>query len=148
MFAVDPLSPSTPVQIALSQPVDHLVDLVFATTGELYAVENDETDARILRISPSGTVTDLAAPTAQLGLADGIEIDEGAKRLLVTSETSAGFQLLEVSLGAIPANVKALANIQIDNGFFPTGVVYDRLGTAVFHKGDANTQLGAVSVSP
>jgi len=134
-------------------PVSHLVDLVFASTGELYAVDNNgnvdvATAARILRITPAGVVTVIAPSSSALGAADGIEIDEGGDRLLVTTETVGGFQLIEVSLGAIPATVKTLANIQIDNGFFPTGVVYDRLGTAVFRQGDANTQLGAVSVQP
>jgi hypothetical protein len=151
MFAIDPVAPSSFVPITLSQPVAHLVDLVFATTGELYALENDETRSRILRISPTGTVTDLAAPITQLGLADGIEIDEGGDRLLVTSQTAAGFQLLQVSLGAIPATVTPLAgpvDFEIDDGFFPTGIVYDRLGTVVYRKGNANTGLDAVSVSP
>ena len=156
MFAIDPESPSTPVQISLSGPglpVTHLVDLVFASTGELYAVDNNgnvdvATAARILGITPAGVVTVIAPSSSALGAADGIEIDEGGDRLLVTTETVGGFQLIEVSLGAIPATVKTLANIQIDNGFFPTGVVYDRLGTAVFRQGDANTQLGAVSVQP
>ena len=159
VFAIDPLAPSSFVPITLSGPplpVSHLVDLVFASTGELYVVDNDadENDAndpdtsRILRISPTGTVTDLQAPTSALGLVDGIEIDEGGDRLLVTSQTAGGFQLLEVSLGAIPATVKALANIEIDDGFFPTGVVYDRLGSVVFRQSDATTELGAASVAP
>ena len=148
MFAIDPVAPTSFFEIPLSQPVAHLVDLVFASTGELYAVENNESTSRILRISPTGTVTDLAAPTTQLGLADGIEIDEGGDRLLVTSQTAAGFQLLEVSLGAIPATVKTLANLEIDDGYFPTGVVYDRLGTVVYRMGNANTRVDSVSVSP
>jgi len=158
IFAIDPQSPTTPVTIAtvaLNPPsVSHLVDLVFAITGELYVVENNETTSHILRVSPTGTVTNLQASTTELGLADGIEIDEGADRLLVTSQTSAGFQLLEVSLGSIPATVKALAGptstppFEIDDGFFPTGVVYDRLGTVVYRKGNLNTQLGAASVAP
>jgi hypothetical protein len=154
MFAIDPLSPTTPFEFSLSQPVAHLVDLVFASTGELYVVENNESTSRILRISPTGTVTDLAAPTTQLGLADGIDIDEGADRLIVTSQTGAGFQLLEVSLGSIPATVKALAGptlpkvIEFDDGYFPTGIAYDRLGTVVYRRGNANTRVDAVSVSP
>jgi DNA-binding beta-propeller fold protein YncE len=153
IFAIDPAAPSSFVTIPLSQPVSHLADLVFASTGELYAVENNgsvdiASASRILRITSSGTVTVIAASSSQLGAADGIEIDEGGDRLLVTSQTAGGFQLLEVSLGAIPATVKSLANIQIDDGFRPTGVIYDRLGTAVFRQSNANTQLGAVSVAP
>jgi sugar lactone lactonase YvrE len=163
IFAIDPMSPSTPVPITLSPPLpaaSHLVDLVFASTGELYAVENNETTSRILRISSTGTVTNLSAPTSALGLADGIEIDEGARRLLVTSQTAAGFQLLQVSpltaSPVSPATVTALAgptNFRFSAGFFPTGVVYDRLGTVVYRSidsvlGDTVTELGAVSVAP
>jgi hypothetical protein len=159
MYAIDPVAPTVPFEIPLAQPVAHLVDLVFATTGELYVVENNESTSRILRITAGGAVTDLAAPTGQLGLADGIEIDEGAGRLLVTSQkTGFGSQLLEVSpltaSPASPATVKALAGptstppFEIDDGFFPTGVVYDRLGTVVFRAKNNTTRLGAVSVAP
>jgi DNA-binding beta-propeller fold protein YncE len=159
LFVIDPASPSTPVEIALSESVTHLVDLVFASTGELYAVENDGSDdladsSRILRISATGTVTQIAPSSALLGAADGIEIDEGGDRLLLATQNSGGFQIIEASLGAIPATLASLGGqtstppVEIDDGFFPTGIVYDRLGTVVYRRGNTSTQLGAISVQP
>ena len=43
--------------------------------------------------------------------------------------------------------VRALANFAIDDGYFPTGVVYDRLGTAVVHAGTNATALDAAPVA-
>jgi hypothetical protein len=148
IFAIDPLAPNPTTQISLSQGVSRLSDLVFSATGTLYVVDNGAATSRILRVAPNGAVTDLQAPTGQLGEPDGIEIDEGGHRLLVTSKTTGGGRLLAVSLDAIPAAVTPLANISIDDGFFPTGVVYDRLGTAVFRQGNNSTSLKAVSVAP
>ena len=147
VFAIDPLAPNPAAQITLTGPgaVAHLSDLVFDAAGKLYVIDNHETSSRILRVAPDGTFVDLLAP--QLGLADGIEIDEGGHRLLVTSQTPGG-RLLAVNLDAIPAAVTPLANISIDDSFFPTGVVYDRLGTAVFRQGNNSTSLRAVSVAP
>jgi len=56
--------------------------------------------------------------------------------------------------GSIPATVKVLAGplapktIEIDDGYFPTGIVYDRLGTVVYHRGNTNTRIDSVSVAP
>ena len=51
---------------------------------------------RLLTIAADGTVTRLATGAGKLGQPDGIEIDEGGDRLLVTSIFSGGDQLLEV----------------------------------------------------
>lgn len=149
VFAIDPQNPTQFVKIALSEPVAHLSDLVFSTDGVLYLVENKESTSRILRVSvtgTTGTVTELSGPSVPLGRADGIEIDEGGNRLLVASETAGGGQLLAVdrSSGAVTA---ALANFDISRGFFPTGVVYDRLGTAVVRQGNTTTSLKAAPVA-
>jgi hypothetical protein len=80
------------------------------------------------------------------GRADGIEIDEGGNRLLVTTEMAGGHLLLEIDLAS--DDVTALANINIDDGYFPTGIVYDRLGTAVVRQGNNSTALDAVDVRP
>ena len=163
VFAIDPAAASTFDEITLNQSVSHLVDLVFASTGELYVVENNGSSnlasaSRILKITPtSGTsanVSVVAPSSSALGAADGIEIDEGARRLLVTSQTAAGFQLLQVSIdtGAVTP-LAGPTNFRFSAGFFPTGVVYDRLGTVVYRSidsvlGDTVTELGAVSVAP
>jgi sugar lactone lactonase YvrE len=147
MFAIDPQNPAQYVQISLTQPVSNLSDLVFSTDGELYVVDNNASTSRILQVAvagTTGTVTVLTA-SAQLGLVDGIEIDEGGNRLLVASEKGSSGQLLAVDLGA-GNQVTALSNFSIDRGFFPTGVVYDRLGTAVVHQGELSTSLHAAPV--
>jgi DNA-binding beta-propeller fold protein YncE len=115
----------------------------------LYLVDNNTSTSRILRVAvtgTTGTVTVLAGPSVQLGLADGIEIDEGGNRLLIASETAGGGRLLAVDRDS--GSVTALANIEIDVGFFPTGVVYDRLGTAVVRERDDATSLRGHSVAP
>jgi hypothetical protein len=100
-----------------------------------------------LSIAPDGTVTRLATGKGQLGRPDGIEIDEGGDRLLVTSFFAVGGdRLLEVALA--DSQVTQIANIDIDEGFFPTGIVYDRLGTAIVRSGESFTSLDAVSVFP
>jgi hypothetical protein len=145
IIPIDPGSQTAAAPIV--QGLSHLVDLVFSASGTLYVVENNESTSRILRIASNGMVSDLGVPLAQLGRADGIEIDEGGNRLLVASETAAGGQLLSVDLRpARLGEVRALADFTIDNGFFPTGVVYDRLGTAVVRQGDNSTSLRAFSV--
>jgi hypothetical protein len=151
VFAIDPASPTPPVPITLTPPltppISHLSDLVFSTDGVLYVVDNNGNTSRILNVHPDGTV-DVLAPSTQLGRADGIEIDEGGDRLLVASETAGGGQLLSVDLRpAHLGEVRALANFSISIGFFPTGVVYDRLGTAVLHAGNNVTTLDAVPVA-
>jgi hypothetical protein len=155
VFAIDPQAPNPATTITLSLSVSRLSDLVFAAGGALYLVDNGTSASHILRVAPPNgattwPTTDLGAPIAQLGRADGIEIDEGAHRLLVTSNTAAGDQLLAVALGPTPAagTVTALANISIDDGFFPTGVIYDRLGTVVVRRGNITSSLQPVSVAP
>ena len=147
VFAIDPASPNPPTRITSSPIGARLSDLVFSSQGDLYVVDNGTSSSRILRVTSSGVATDLQASTALLGRADGIEIDEGANRLLVTSDKATD-QLLAVGLGTIPAPVTGLANIDISDGFLPTGVIYDRLGSALVRVGEAFTALDAVDVSP
>ncbi len=149
LLAIDPLSPNPPAGITPSEALTALDDLVFASDGTLYAVENDGGGAaRLLSIAADGTVTRLNTPKGQLGRPDGIEIDEGGDRLLVTSVFAVGGdKLLEVALSN--SDVNQLASIDVDNGFNPTGIVYDRLGTAILRSGgDTSTSLDAISVFP
>jgi len=120
---------------------------VFRSDGTLYAVENDgSATPRLLTIAADGTVTRINVPKGQLGRPDGIEIDEGGKRLLVTSFFAVGGdKLLAVTLSNNP-QVTQLASIDLDEGFFPTGIVYDRLGTAIVRSGETSTFLDAVPV--
>ncbi len=162
VLSIDPLNPTPPTPIAtiaatstcgLSPCPARLSDLVFASDGSvLYVLDNGASevpgDPRILVGASNGTFTPLAGvDSAELGRPDGIEIDEGGNRLLVTMSTDAGDQLLEVPLED-PADVTPLANIVIDDAFFPTGIVCDRLGTAILRTGDGFTALDAVSVFP
>jgi sugar lactone lactonase YvrE len=153
VFAIDPASPNPPVAITLSPSASRLSDLVFSSQGDLYLVDNGASTSHILHVSPPAndqwTVNDLGAPAGQLGQPDGIDIDEGADRLLVT-KTGGGDQLIAVALGPNPpaGTVTGVASIDIDDAFFPTGIVYDRLGTVVYHAGNSFIELRAVSVSP
>src|SRR5262249_30640398 len=116
--------------------------------GQLYAVDNNGGAPRVLSVHPDGTAGVLGPPSPQLGLVDGIEIDGGGHRLLVTSHTAAqGDRLLSVDLrpGA-SGPVTALAPVEIEDGYFPTGIVYDQLGTAIVRKGDKFTGLQSVTV--
>jgi hypothetical protein len=159
VFAIDPAAPvrvdivsEIPTTSGMPAP---LSDLVFALDGTLYVLDNASTtdpgDPRVLIVAPDGNVDDLGANPGQLGQADGIEIDEGGERLLVVvSDDEGGDQLVAVSLEpALPGEVTPLADLSnVDDGYFPTGVVYDRLGTAVVREGDAFTRLGAYSALP
>jgi sugar lactone lactonase YvrE len=155
MFEIDPMDPLNSEEVSLNPdpPLNsdsHLSDLVFSSEGTLYVLDNEgSTDSRVLIVSPNGGVDDLVVDpdeAAQLGRPDGIEIDEGGNRLLVTSQTSAGDQLLAVDIDT--GDVTALQDISTDDGFFPTGVIYDRLGTAVVRKGNNSAGLQAKSVFP
>jgi sugar lactone lactonase YvrE len=150
LVVIDPLSPTPVDQITPSQTLKTLPDLVFSSDGTLYVLENDGSSTpRLLRIAPDGTVNKLNTPAGQLGRPDGIEIDEGGKRLLVASSfdspsTPNAAHLLAVALGN--SSVSQIADINVDEGFFPTGVVYDRLGTAIYREGDSTTSVVAVPV--
>jgi sugar lactone lactonase YvrE len=148
IFAIDPQSPNPPAQITPNPAVTCLNDLVFASDGTLYAVENDgATTPHLVTVAADGTVTRLSTGSGKLGRPDGIEIDEGGKRLLVTSFFSSGDQLLAVALSN--SQVTQLASIDLDFGINPTGIVYDRLGTAIVRGGgEITTTLDAVSVFP
>ena len=120
---------------------------MFASDGTLYAVENDgSATPRLLSIAANGAVTVFATAPGQLGRPDGIEIDEGGGRLLVTSAFSSTNRLLAVALA--DAKITQLATIDIDEGFFPSGIVYDRLGTVIYRQGDTASSLDAVSIFP
>jgi hypothetical protein len=148
VLVIDSLSPNPPAEITPSQTLHQLSDLVFASNGTLYAVENGGSSPRLLTIAADGTVVPLNTGPGQLGNPDGIEIDEGGKRLLVTSyRFPSADRLLAVALSN--AQVSQLATIDIDFGIYPTGIVYDRLGTVVVHGGgNTSTSLDAVSIYP
>jgi hypothetical protein len=148
LLVIDPLSPNPPAEITPSETLRTLIDLVFASDGTLHVLEDGPSTApRVLTIAPDGTVTRLATGSGKLGQPDGIEIDEGGARLLVTSVfSSGGDRLLEVVLAN--SQVNQIASIDIDFGFFPSGIVYDRLGTVIVRSGDSSTSLDAVSIFP
>ncbi len=148
LLVIDPLAPTPVDEITPSETLTTLNDLVFASDGTLYVVENDgSTTPRLLTIAADGSVTRFATGPGKLGRPDGIEIDEGGDRLLVTSVFAVGGdRLLEVALAN--SQVTQLLSLDIDQGFFPTGIVYDRLGTVVVRSGDSFTSLDAVSIFP
>jgi hypothetical protein len=147
LLVIDPQSPTPVASITPSQTLTTLDDLVFSSDGTLYALENDGSSTpRLLSIMADGTVTRISTAPGQLGRPDGIEIDEGGARLLVTSAFASNNRLLAVALAN--GQVSQLAAIDIDEGFFPSGIVYDRLGTIVYRQGDTSTSLAAVSIFP
>lgn len=148
VLVIDPLSPNPVMEITPSESLTTLNDLVFASDGTLYVVENDGASSPgLLTIAADGTVTRLGTGRGLLGRPDGIEIDEGGDRLLVTgSFPFVGDRLLAVALA--DSAVTQLAIIDIDLGFFPSGIVYDRLGTVIVRSGDSSSSLDAVSIFP
>jgi hypothetical protein len=147
VLVIDPQSPTPVAAITPSESLTALNDLVFASDGTLYALENSGSGTpRLLSIAANGAVTRLPTAPGQLGRPDGIEIDEGGDRLLVTSAFASTNRLLAVALA--DAKVTQLATIDIDEGFFPSGIVYDRLGTVIYRRGDTATSLDAVSIFP
>ena len=156
VIAIDPEAPvpvdvvPAPILTTNGLPAP-LSDLVFSLDAMLYVVDHgtpppDPGVPRVLIVEPDGSVAVLAASLVQLSQADGIEIDEGGERLfVVTSDEVNGDQLVEVS--RIDGSVTPLVDlVDLDSGFFPTGVVYDRLGTAVVRQQDDFTALGAFDV--
>jgi len=163
VWAIDPANPTSPVCIVTITSSDHglcgtmlpgspaiLPDLVFASDGTLYVLDNgndDPSPARVLTVTAAGAVNDLGV-SGQLGRPDGIEIDEGGDRLFLATAKAGGDQVVAVGpLSGAPV-VTPLANVSIDDGFFPTGIVYDRLGRVVLRTGNTFTSLGGVSVFP
>jgi hypothetical protein len=147
IFAIDPLAPNPPAEIVPTETLTLASDLVFASDGTLYVLaEDDSSTPRLLTIAADGTANILSTGGGKLGRPDGIEIDEGGDRLLVTGDFNGGDRLLEVVLSNTQVN--QIASIDIDEGFNPTGVVYDRLGTAIVRSGDSATSLDAVAIFP
>lgn len=136
---IDPVSGAqTPVGV-LPLP---LPDLVFASDGTLYVVAQDPDAVGPSAIweRPDGGAFGILVQSAALGLPDGIAIDEGGARLLVASNVGPeSDQLLEVTLGA--GAVRALVDIDIDDGFFPSGVVYDGLGRVGVRSSDVGAAV-------
>lgn len=120
-----------------------LSDLVFASDGTLYVVvdrEPGDGGSAIWRRPDGGAFAELASLVGQ-GQADGIEIDEGGERLLVTAGRSLGADaLLEVTFAG---GVRALLDLEVDDGFFPSGVVQDGLGRVVVRAFDGGTAVDA-----
>ncbi len=158
VLAIDPASPTpvpltpAPIQTATTPPEPaRLSDLVFSSDGTLWVLDNGFTvadpellAARILEVTAAGAVVDLGASQAALGRPDGLDLDEGGNRLIVASDFDSGAdRLLAVSLSGAPT-VTALQNILVDDGFFPTGVVYDRLGRAAVHGGTNALRIDVV----
>ena len=104
-----------------------LSDLAFATDGTLFVIADNlgaGADGAVYERPDGGTFALLASGTS-LGFPGGLAIDEGGERLLVASEDAAGDVLLEVSFAG---DVRVLTGIDIDDGSFPAGIVYDGLG--------------------
>jgi hypothetical protein len=144
VIVIDLGSPNL-TDVIRTEPGARLSDLVFASDGTLYVVDDDDdeippTRSRILELDQDGSLIDQVAVD---GRVDGIEIDEGGDRLLATAQPAAGSdQLLEITLPISPSSdVTPIGTIDIDDGYFPTGIVYDRLGVSVSRKGNNFTGL-------
>ena len=141
MIEIDPVSGAqTPVD-TLPLP---LPDLVFGSDGTLYVVSQDPggvaPELPVIWSRPDGGAFGILVESAALGLPDGIAIDEGGGRLLVASNVGPeSDQLLEVTLAG--GAVRALVDIDIDDGFFPSGVVYDGLGRAAVRATDVGAAV-------
>jgi sugar lactone lactonase YvrE len=163
VFTVDPASP-TGVLLTTIESLDppttaRLIDLVFASDGRLFVLDNgdgpggaDPIDARVIEVAPNGAIEALDVDPLALGFPEGIAMDEGANRLLIaTIKDSGPAQLIALSLGADGAgdeSITAITNLVLQPGFFPTGIVYDRIGTAIVRQGAGTTAVDAFSVAP
>jgi len=135
------LDPATGAQTPVASLGAQLPDLVFDSSGTLFVLDF-ETPAIWRR--PDGGAFALLTDDPALGLPDGLALDEGGERLLVVSEIDAETdQLLEVTLAG---DVRALLDLELDDGFFPSGVVYDGLGRVAVRSTDNGTAVDAFVV--
>src|SRR6185503_1650471 len=88
IFAIDPLAPNPPAEITpIGETLTLANDLVFASNGTLYVLgEDGSATPRVFTIAANGIATRLSTGGGKLGKPDGIEIDEGGGRLLVTAD--------------------------------------------------------------
>ena len=126
VIAVDP---DSLVQTLIDMPAgadEPLSDLAFASDGTLYVIADNlgGGDGAVYE-RPDGGAFALLAGGPAMGFLGGLAVDEGGERLFIVSEDGAGDVLLEVSFAG---DVRVLAGIDIDDGSFPAGIVYDGLG--------------------
>jgi sugar lactone lactonase YvrE len=163
VFTIDPVSP-TPLLLTTIDSLDppttaRLVDLVFASDGRLFVLDNGDgpggpnpIDAQVIEVAPNGATEALVVDPLNLGFPEGVAMDEGANRLLIaTIKDSGPAQLISLALGADgpgDESITAIANLVLQPGFFPTGIVYDRIGTVIVRQGAGTTAVDAISVAP
>lgn len=113
--------------------------LAFTAGGTLYVA--DHANGEIVEISAGGVAT-----TRATGLSgpDGLAIDAGGMRLLVAESGSD-----ELSEVAIPGfGVGFLANVSLDAGDEPSGIVFDGLATALVLGDGVEATIRAFTVFP
>jgi hypothetical protein len=158
VLTIDPAAPAPSLLTSIdsTNPPDPAIlsDLVFASDGRLFVLDNGRTgvDGQVLEVESNGTIEALVVDPIVLGLPEGVEMDEGENRLLIASADDLGLdQLIEVKLGADGAgdeSIGVIANLTLDDGFFPTGIVYDRLGTVIIRQLNEFTSIEAFPVAP
>ncbi|MEM7409416.1 MAG: hypothetical protein AAF430_04175 [Myxococcota bacterium] len=154
ILRIDPANPMPVVFANVMTPAAQpapLSDLVFSSDGRLFVLDNGDEitpTPRVFEFDAAGMATDLGLNPASLGQPDGLGIDEGGNRLLVATVVTAQAQLLAVNL-TTPPTVSALnLLVSLDEGFLPTGVVYDRIGGAVVRIGSDTAGFALVQVFP
>lgn len=136
LYSIDLASP-TPSMFA--DTAFEAPDLAFAADGTLYVL--DYNNGEVLTVTSGGGITTFATG---LGAPDGLVVDAGQSRLLVT-DVGAGM-LREVSIPG--AGVGNLGAFTFDSGFYRSGIAFDGLGGVLLLTGDASATVEHFTAFP
>jgi len=115
-------------------------DLAFAADGTLYVA--DSGNAEVIRVDSAGATT---VVTGALPAPDGLALDEGGSRLLVTDALDD--ELVAVALpGGVPTTLASFAFNSL--GAAPSGIAFDGLGSVLLMTGNAAATVRHQTVFP
>lgn len=158
IYTID-LAIADPVAVNLTTTGYDLADhdlggLAFSADGTLYVLDEDANmvmdpdQGEVVTVAPNGTVT--ALPTdGSLVAPDGIAVDEGGHRLFVAdpgTDDDPVSMLRAVSLA--DGAVTDLAPFAFHQGYFPSGLAFDGLGSVLGLNGDLSARIGRATVFP
>ena len=154
VFEIDPNNPGQAQPVLLSGPPGvRFSDLVFASDGTLYVLDCDDDndvpiESMILARSPGGGISELPVaarlPMGSRSTKVAIACSSSARPQAPTSCSRSRSRCRSRR----PRDPVALADVDVDDGHFPTGIIYDRLGNVAVRRGNNSTALQAESVAP